>query len=72
MAKPRVFISSTYFDLRNIRSDLERYIKERNYDAILNEKGHIAYSNTKRLEEYCYKESELRYFNFYYMRKIWL
>ena len=56
MAKPRIFISSTYFDLRNIRSDLERYIKERNYDAILNEKGHIAYSNTKRLEEYCYKE----------------
>ncbi|WP_447500027.1 DUF4062 domain-containing protein [Acinetobacter oleivorans] len=38
MTKPRIFISSTYFDLRNIRSDLERYIKERNYDAILNEK----------------------------------
>lgn len=56
MAKPRIFISSTYFDLRNIRSDLERYIKERNYDAILNEKGHIAYLNEKRLEEYCYKE----------------
>lgn len=58
MAKPRIFISSTYYDLRNIRSDLERYIKERNYDPILNEKGHIAYSNVKRLEEYCYKEIE--------------
>lgn len=58
MAKPRIFISSTYYDLRNIRSDLERYIKERNYDPILNEKGHIAYSNIKRLEEYCYKEIE--------------
>ena len=58
MAKPRIFISSTYFDLRNIRSDLERYIKERNYDPILNEKGHIAYSSVKRLEEYCYKEIE--------------
>ncbi|MBJ9703011.1 DUF4062 domain-containing protein [Acinetobacter calcoaceticus] len=58
MAKPRIFISSTYFDLRNIRSDLERYIKERNYEPILNEKGHIAYSNSKRLEEYCYKEIE--------------
>ncbi|MBR7715839.1 DUF4062 domain-containing protein [Acinetobacter nosocomialis] len=58
MAKPRIFISSTYFDLRNIRSDLERYIKERNYEPILNEKGHIAYSNNKRLEEYCYKEIE--------------
>lgn len=58
MAKPRVFVSSTYFDLRNIRSDLERYIKEKNYEAILNEKGHIAYSSAKRLEEYCYKEIE--------------
>lgn len=56
MAKPRIFISSTYFDLRNIRSDLERYIKERNFDPILNENGNIAYSNSKRLEEYCYKE----------------
>lgn len=56
MAKPRIFISSTYYDLRNIRSDLERYIKERNYDPILNEKGHIAYSNLSRLEDYCYKE----------------
>lgn len=58
MAKPRIFISSTYYDLRNIRSDLERYIKERNYDPILNEKGHIPYSNRERLEEYCYKEIE--------------
>ncbi|VXA85429.1 conserved hypothetical protein [Acinetobacter sp. 8I-beige] len=56
MAKPRIFISSTYYDLRNIRSDLERYIKERNYDPILNEKGHIPYSNLSRLEDYCYKE----------------
>lgn len=58
MAKPRIFISSTYYDLRNIRSDLERYIKERNYDPILNEKGHIPYSNLSRLEEYCYTEIE--------------
>ena len=56
MAKPRIFISSTYYDLRNIRSDLERYIKERNYDPILNEKVHIPYSNLSRLEDYCYKE----------------
>lgn len=56
MAKPRIFISSTYYDLRNIRSDLERYIKERNYDPILNERGTIPYSHLARLEEYCYKE----------------
>lgn len=56
MAKPKVFISSTYYDLRNIRTDLERYIKERNFEPILNERGHIAYSSQVRLEEYCYRE----------------
>ena len=56
MAKPRIFISSTYFDLRAIRSDLERYIKERNFDPVLNERGHIAYASSEKLEDYCYKE----------------
>ena len=56
MAKPRIFISSTYFDLRAVRSDLERYIKERNFDPVLNERGHIAYASSEKLEEYCYKE----------------
>lgn len=56
MAKPKVFISSTYYDLRNIRTDLERYIKERNFEPILNERGHIAYASQVRLEEYCYRE----------------
>ena len=42
--------------MQQSRSDLERYIKERNYDPILNEKDHIPYSNLSRLEDYCYKE----------------
>ena len=29
MARPRIFISSTYYDLKNVRADLERYIRER-------------------------------------------
>lgn len=56
MAKPRVFVSSTYFDLKQIRSDLERFIVEQGYDAVLNEKGHISYGSQEKLEEYCYKE----------------
>ena len=56
MAKPRVFISSTYYDLKNIRSDLEKYINDRNYEPILNERGHIAYQTKEKLEEYCYRE----------------
>jgi len=56
MAKPRIFISSTYYDLRNIRSDLEKYIIDRNYEPVLNERGHIPYQTVEKLEEYCYRE----------------
>ncbi|TLE15118.1 DUF4062 domain-containing protein [Vibrio cholerae] len=56
MAKPRIFVSSTYFDLKQVRSDLERFIHEQGYDPVLNEKGHISYGSQEKLEEYCYKE----------------
>ncbi|WP_260260753.1 DUF4062 domain-containing protein [Vibrio intestinalis] len=56
MAKPRIFVSSTYYDLKQVRTDLERFIVEQGYDAVLNEKGHISYGSQEKLEEYCYKE----------------
>lgn len=56
MAKPRIFVSSTYFDLKQVRSDLERFVYDQGYDAVLNEKGHIPYGSEEKLEEYCYKE----------------
>lgn len=59
MAKPRIFVSSTYFDLKNLRADLERFIKSQGYEPILNEKGHIAYGAKEKLEEYCYKEIQI-------------
>lgn len=58
MAHPRVFISSTYYDLKSVRADLERYIKDRGFDPVLNERGQIPYGNDERLEEYCYREIE--------------
>lgn len=56
MAKPRVFISSTYFDLRNVRADLERFIREQGYEPVLFERGHIPYGTEEKLEEDCYRE----------------
>lgn len=38
LAKPRIFIISTYYDLKNLRANLERFIKELGYDPVLNEK----------------------------------
>lgn len=59
MAKPRFFISSTYYDLKSIRSELEAFLTNLGYEPVLNEKGHISYGSKEKLEEYCYKEIQL-------------
>lgn len=56
MAKPRVFVSSTYYDLRTVRDDLDRFIREVGYEPIRHERGHISYGKDDRPEEYAYKE----------------
>jgi hypothetical protein len=56
MAKPRIFISSTFYDLRQVRADLERFIKEMGYESVRNETGSIPYGKDLKLEEYCYRE----------------
>ncbi|WP_347375135.1 DUF4062 domain-containing protein [Aequorivita sp. Q41] len=56
MAKPRIFISSTFFDLRQVRADLERFIKEMGYESVRNETGSIPYGKDLKLEDYCYRE----------------
>jgi len=56
MSKPRVFISSTYYDLKHIRAALENFIESLGFEAILSEKGDIAYSPDKPLDESCYRE----------------
>lgn len=56
MAKPRVFISSTFYDLQQIRANIDQFIEDLGYESIRNEEGDIPYGNDERLEEYCYKE----------------
>lgn len=58
MAKPRIFISSTYYDLKHIRYSLDIFISGLGYETILSEKGDIAYSYDIPLDESCYKEVE--------------
>lgn len=58
MARPRVFVSSTYFDLKSVRADLEHFIRERGFDPVLHERGSVPYGNAEALERYCYKEIE--------------
>jgi hypothetical protein len=57
MSMPTVFISSTFYDLRYIRNSLEYFIRNIGYDAILSEKGRIAYDPDMPLDESCYREA---------------
>lgn len=56
MARPRIFVSSTYYDLKHVRSTLENFIEGLGYDAVLSEKGNIAYAPDTPLDESCYRE----------------
>src|SRR5580765_385005 len=56
MAKPRVFVSSTYYDLKYVRSSLELFIESIGYDAVLSEHGEVPYVPDKELDESCYRE----------------
>ena len=56
MARPRVFISSTFYNLKQVRSDLEAFIRGLGYEVVLNERGAIPYGHEEKLEEYCYRE----------------
>ena len=57
MARPRIFVSSTYYDLKHIRSSLDNFIESLGYDSVLSEKGDIAYSPDVPFDESCYREA---------------
>jgi hypothetical protein len=59
MARPRIFVSSTFYDLRQVRTDIERFIAQMGYEPVLNEKGTIPYSSDKKLEESAYRSVDL-------------
>lgn len=56
MAKPRIFISSTFYDLKQIRVELDKFIESLGYEPIRNEEGDIPYGKDEELQKYCYKE----------------
>lgn len=41
--KPRIFISSTFYDLKYIREDLANFVRSYGYEPVLFEDGDIGY-----------------------------
>lgn len=56
MARPKVFISSTFYDLKHARDSVSTFITELGYEPILFERGGVAYGSKEPPEAYCYKE----------------
>lgn len=56
MAIPRIFISSTYYDLKHVRNELGDFIKGLGYDAVMHDKGKVTYRQNETLENSCYNE----------------
>ena len=55
MARPRVFISSTFYNLKEVRSALEEFVRGMGYDAIVTD--NITYLPGQPLDESCYLEA---------------
>lgn len=53
--KPRIFISSTFYDLKYIREDLANFVKSYDYEPILFEDGDIGYVPGNNLDVSCYE-----------------
>lgn len=56
MAKPRVFVSSTYYDLKHIRRSVEQFIESLGYEAAVFESGDIPFSHDTPLDDSCNRE----------------
>ena len=56
MAVPRVFISSTYYDLKQVRNIVGTFISGLGYEPVMHERADVAYSQSVPLENDCYNE----------------
>ena len=56
MAKPRVFLSSTCYDLKELRSQIRDFINNYGYDAVLSEFGDIFFEYGVHPQDACFSE----------------
>ena len=56
MPTPRIFISSTCYDLKEQRYAIENAFSDMGYEVRLSEKGDVTYEKNQGLEESCYSE----------------
>jgi hypothetical protein len=55
-AVPRVFISSTYYDLRHVRTAIKHFVETLGFEAVLSEQFDVFYQNGKSVQRSCLDE----------------
>ncbi|WP_323890552.1 DUF4062 domain-containing protein [Aeromonas caviae] len=58
MAIPRVFISSTCYDLKHIRENLKYFVRTIGYEPVLSDDGDVFYNPSTHTHDSCLKEVE--------------
>lgn len=58
MATPRVFISSTCYDLKYIRENLKFFVRTLGYESVLSEDGDVFYNPKMHTQDSCISEIE--------------
>lgn len=53
---PRLFVSSTYFDLKHVRERLEKFIENYGFEPILFESDKVTYQHGKEIDQSAYFE----------------
>jgi hypothetical protein len=56
MASPRIFISSTCYDLKHIRESLKYFVSNLGYEPVLSDDGDVFYNPSKHTHESCIDE----------------
>ena len=56
MAIPKVFISSTCYDLQEVRESLSAFIKSQGFDPVLSERGDVYYGPDQHTHDACVQE----------------
>jgi hypothetical protein len=56
MATPKIFVSSTCYDLHDLRNNLRNFIKNFDYEPVMSEFGDIFYDYNLHVQDACIKE----------------
>ena len=59
MAKPRVFLSSTYYDLKHVRERIERFLANFGMEPVLFESDNVTFEFNKPLTYLVIMKSKL-------------